>query len=49
MKRKFAAQLLENRKFSRSETDKVIEMTLNKEIKSSGGTTEFSTNINPGN
>ena len=31
MKRKFAAQLLENRKFSRSETEKVIGMTLNKE------------------
>ena len=46
MKRKFAAQLLENRKFSRSETDKVIEMTLNKETKSSGGTTKFSANKN---
>ena len=49
MNQSFAAQLHEKRKFSRSETDKVIEMTLNKEIKSSGGTTEFSTNINPGN
>ena len=46
MKGNFAAQLLENRKFSRSETDKVIEMTLNKETKSSGGTTGFSTNEN---
>ena len=46
MEGKFAAQLLENRKFSRSETDKVIEMTLNKETKSSGGTTGFSTNKN---
>ena len=46
MKGNFAAQLLENRTFSRSETDKVIEMTLNKETKSSGGTTGFSTNKN---
>ena len=46
MNQSFAAQLHENRKFSRSETDKVIEMTLNKETKSSGGTTKFSTNKN---
>ena len=46
MKGKFAAQLLANRKFSSSETDKLIEMTLNKETKSSGGTTGFSTNEN---
>lgn len=46
MKGNFAAQLFENRTFSRSETDKVIEMTLNKEIKLSGGTTEFSANKN---
>ena len=31
MKGKSAAHLLENRKFSRSDIDKVIEMTLNKE------------------
>ena len=31
MKEKSAAHLLENQKFSRSEIDKVIEMTLNKE------------------
>ena len=46
MNQSFAAQLHENRKFSRSETDKVTEMTLNKETKSSGGTTKFSANKN---
>ena len=46
MKGNFVAQLLENRKVSGSELDKVIEMTLNKKTKSSGGTTGFSTNKN---
>ena len=41
---KFAAQLTNN-KFSKSETDKVIEMTLNNDTKTSGGTTGFSTNV----
>ena len=41
----FAAQLSYN-KFSRSETDKVIEMTLNKDTKTPGGVTGFSTNDN---
>jgi len=40
----FAAQLTEG-VFSRTETDKVIEMTLNKDTKTPGGTTGFSTNI----
>ena len=43
---KFAVQLSEGKIFSKVETDKVIEMTLNKDTKSSGGTTGFSTNIN---
>jgi hypothetical protein len=41
----FAAQLTSNKAFSRVETDKVIEMTLNKDTKTPGGTTGFSTNI----
>ena len=41
----FAAQL-SNNKFSKSETDKVIETTINKDTKTSGGTTGFSTNVN---
>lgn len=42
----FAAQLSDHKAFSRCETDKVIEMTLNKDTKTPGGTTGFSTNIN---
>ena len=40
----FAAQLSDG-VFSRVETDKVIEMTLNKDTKTFGGTTGFSTNV----
>ena len=43
---KFAAQLTQGKMFSRVETDKVIEMTLNKDTKSASGTTGFSTNVN---
>ena len=39
----FAAQLSSDKLFSRIETDKVIEMTLNKDTKTPGGTTGFST------
>ena len=46
MKGNFAAQLTENGIFSRIETDKVIEMTLNKDSKTAGGCTGFSTNVN---
>ena len=42
----FAAQICDHSKFSRVETDKVIEMTLNKDTKTAGGCTGFSTNIN---
>ena len=42
----FSVQLNEDRKFSRTELDKTIEMTLNKDIKTPGGTTGFSTNVN---
>ena len=49
MKINVVACLLENRKFSRSETDKVIGMTLSKETKLPGGATGFSTNKNAGN
>ena len=42
----FAAQLSDKGRFSRTETDKVIEMTLNKDTKTAGGCTGFSTNIN---
>ena len=45
MKGNFAAQLIEGNSFSRSETDKVIEMTLNKDTKTAGGCTGFSTNL----
>ena len=41
----FAAQLSDDKNFSRSETDKVIEMTLNKESKSARGTADFLTNV----
>ena len=43
---KFTAQLTSDNPFSRCETDKVIEMTLNKDTKTPGGTTGFSTNVN---
>ena len=46
MRGNFAAQLTEDGRFLRTETDKVIEMTLNKDSKSAGGCTGFSTNIN---
>ena len=46
MKGNFAVQLLKNRKFNRSEIDKIIEMMLNKETKSSGETTGSSTTKN---
>ena len=41
----FAAQLTNTNRFSRSETDKVIEMTINKGTKTPGGATRFSTKI----
>lgn len=41
----FTVQLSEN-KFSRTESDKVIEMTLNRDSKTPGGTTGFSINTN---
>ena len=44
MRGNFAAQLFDNTRFSRVETDKVIEMTLSKGTKGSGGCTGFSTN-----
>ena len=43
---KIAAQLTNDNLFSRCETDKVIEMTLNKDTKTPGGTTGFSTSVN---
>ena len=43
---KFAAQLINDNLFSRCETDKVTEMALNKDPKTPGGTTGFSTNVN---
>ena len=46
MRGNFAAQLSDNTRFSRVETDKVIEMTLNKDTKGSDGCTGFSTNVN---
>ena len=46
MRGNFAAQLSDNTRFSRVETDKVIEMTLNKDTKGSGGCTGFSANVN---
>ena len=42
----FAAQLTGGLRFSRVETDKVIEITLNKDTKTPGGCTGFSTNVN---
>ena len=41
----FAVQLSNDGRFSRTEPDKVIEMTLNRDTKTPGGTTGFSTNI----
>ena len=41
----FAAQLSNHGRFSRTEPDKVIEMTLNRDTKTPGGRTGFSTNI----
>jgi hypothetical protein len=46
MRGNFAAQLSDNGRFTRVEIDKVIEMTLNRDTKTSGGCTGFSTNIN---
>jgi hypothetical protein len=46
MKGNFTTQLSDNGKFAGTETDKVIEMTLNKDTKTPGGTTGFSTNVN---
>lgn len=46
MKGNFAVHISDNTKFSRVETDKVIEMTLNKDTKTPGGCTGFSTNVN---
>ena len=46
MRGNFAAQLFDNTRFSRVETDKVIEMTFNKGTKGSGGCTGFLTNVN---
>ena len=42
----FSVQLNEDRKFSRTEPDKTIEMTLNKDTKTPGGTTGFCINVN---
>ena len=41
----FAVQLNNDGRFSRTEPDKVIEMTLNRDTKTLGGTAEFFTNI----
>ena len=41
----FAAQLSSDELFCRIETDKVIEMTLNEDTKTPGGTTAFLTNV----
>ena len=41
----FAVQLSSYKLFSRIETDKVIDMTLNKDTKTPGGTTGFTTNV----
>ena len=46
MEGNFAAQICDNHQFSRIETDKVIEVTLNKDTKTPGGCTGFSTNVN---
>ena len=45
MKGNFTVQLSDDVPFAKTETDKVIEMTLNKDTKTPGGTTGFSTNI----
>ena len=42
----FAAKLTDGSQFSRVETDKVIETTLNKDTKTLGGCTDFSSNMN---
>ena len=42
----FAAQLTDGSQFSRVETDKVIQMTLNKDTKTPDGCTGFSRNLN---
>ena len=42
----FTAQLSQHSSFGRMEPDKMIEMTINKDTKTPGGTTGFSTNIN---
>ena len=39
----FAAQQINTNRFSRSETDKIIEMTINKDTKTPGDTNGFST------
>ena len=41
----FTVQFCNHGRFSRTEPDKVIEMTLNRDAKTPGGTTGFSTNI----
>ena len=41
----FAAQLSSDKLFSCIETGKAIEMNLNKDTKTPGGTTGFSTNV----
>ena len=41
----FAVQLSNDGRFSRTEPDKMIEMTLNRDTKTPGGTAGFSTNI----
>ena len=46
MRGRFATQLFDNSGFSRVETDKVIQMTLNKDTKGAGGCNGFSTNVN---
>jgi len=42
----FTAQLTKGSQFSRIETDKIIEMTINKYTKTPGGCTGFSRNVN---
>ena len=42
----FSVQLNEDNTFGRMEADKVIETTINKDTKTPGGTTGFSTNSN---
>ena len=45
MKGNFVAQLMEGSKFSRVETDKVIEMTLNKDTKTPGNSSFIFTSV----